>query len=98
MAALRFARYWESRKEIFGNEKYLERMELSGALRDDLAALQSGVFCLLEPDASGRYILFLNVARHALDEYTSDSLVSGYAPVTLCFGQCLTCYILISYA
>ena len=81
----------------FSGMKYLERMELSGALRDDLAALQSGVFCLLEPDASGRYILFLNVARHALDEYTSDSLVSRYALVTLCFGQCLMCYI-YSYA
>lgn len=68
-------------------------MNLSGALRDDLAALQSGVFFLLEPDASGRYILFVNVARHSLDEYTSDSLVSRYALVDLHFDHCLMPYI-----
>ena len=51
-------------------------MTLSEALRDDIAALEAGVFRLLpKPDAYGRPLLFLEVARHTLIGYTSESLV-----------------------
>jgi len=55
------------------------RMILSEALQDDLVALEAGVWCLLPNlDASGRQILYLDVAHHTLNGYTSESLVSKF--------------------
>lgn len=86
MAAQRFVNYWEGRREVFGPEKYLKKMTLSEALKDDITALQAGVFCLLPCfDASGRQILYCNVAAHSLNGYTSESLVSG----DLDFDKCI---------
>lgn len=75
LAARRFVNYWEERKQVFG-QKFTEPMTLSGALRDDLVALQAGLFRLLpEHDSFGRPITFLHVARHTLEGYTSQSML-----------------------
>jgi len=61
------------------------RMALSEALRDDLVALETGVFCLLPRlDASGRQVLYLDPSRHTREGYTSDSLVSIECNTSLC--------------
>ena len=76
LAAQRFVNYWESRRQVFGEGKYLMKMTLSGALRDDLVALSACVFRLLPKlDASGRQILFIDPRRHTMNGYDSDSLV-----------------------
>lgn len=91
LAARRFVNYWESRCEVFGPEKYVQRMTLSEALRDDLTALEASVFSLLpKVDAAGRRLLLLHVARHTLEGYTSESLVS----LECRFGAC--CYQFVS--
>ena len=78
LAAQRFVRYWQSRRDVFGDEKYVLPMTLSGAVRDDMAALLSGVYSLLPHlDSSGRQITYLETRRNTLDGYDSRSLVSG---------------------
>jgi len=63
---------------VFGPGKYLMRMTLSEALRDDLVALEAGVYCLLPRlDASGRQVLYLDPSRNTREGYTSESLVSA---------------------
>lgn len=63
---------------MFGDEKYVLPMTLSGAVRDDMAALLSGVYSLLPNlDSSGRQITYLETRRNTLDGYDSRSLVSG---------------------
>ena len=62
---------------MFGPDKYLLCMTLSEALRDDLVALETGVFCLLpQLDMSGRQVLYLDPSRHTREGYCSESLVS----------------------
>jgi hypothetical protein len=76
LAAHRFVNYWESRREVFGPDKYLQRMTLSEALRDDLVALETASHCLLPNlDANGRPILYNNPPRHTREGYTSESMV-----------------------
>ena len=78
LAARRFVHYWESRRQVFGPEKYTKRMTLSEAVRDDLVALKAGVFNLLpKPDVSGRQMAYVALTRHTMDGYDSESLVSG---------------------
>jgi len=80
--------YWECRSEVFGAEKYLLPMTLSGALHDDLDALEAGVYCLLpQTDLSGRQLLYLDPARHTREGYTSESLVSCPVDVLLLFYE-----------
>jgi len=77
LAAQRFVGYWENRKEVFGPEKYLMRLTLSEALRDDLVALEAGVYSLLpHRDLSGRQIMYIVAHNHTGDGYSSESLVS----------------------
>ena len=76
LAAYRFINYWEGRREVFGADKYLQRMTLSEALREDLVALEAACKCLLPGvDASGRPIIFFNPPRHTREGYTSESMV-----------------------
>ena len=78
-AAQRFVNYWEGRRDAFGHEKYVMRMSLSEALRDDLLALQAGVVRLLpHKDLSGRHLLLLEAARNTREGYTWQSLVSCF--------------------
>jgi len=64
------------------------RMALSEALRDDLVALEAGVFCMLPRlDASGRQVLYLDPSRHTREGYTSDSLVSIECNTSLCLSS-----------
>lgn len=77
MAATRFINYWTDRRSVFGEEKYTLPMTLSQALRDDLAAIETGVYVELpHRDASGRQILRLDASRYSNDICTPESLVS----------------------
>lgn len=68
--------YWTSRRELFGEEKYLLRMSIGEALRDDLVALETGFHSLLPNlDASGRPIIYCVPSTHTREGYTSESQV-----------------------
>ena len=61
---------------MFGDDKFVQHMTLGEALRDDLVALESGVFRLLpQLDASGRQLLFSEPRRYTKEGYTSESMV-----------------------
>ena len=71
LAAQRFALYWESRLEIFGPIKYLQRMTLTEAFKDDWVAIEHGVACILPHlDASGRMILYVEPHRRSSTQHT----------------------------
>lgn len=61
---------------MFGPDKFLMRMTLSEALRDDLVAIES---CVCRPlsnlDTSGRQLLLVVPSRHTREGYTSGSMV-----------------------
>ena len=76
LGAQRFVNYWESRREVFGPDKYKMRMTLSGALHDDLDALNDDVLCLLPYlDLSGRQLLYFEPNRRSEGRYSPESLV-----------------------
>lgn len=62
----------------FGPDRYLERMTLRGALRDDLVALGTG-FCRFLPrlDLSGRQLFLMRPCLHTREGYTTESMVSA---------------------
>ena len=73
---------------MFGPEKYLLRMTLNEALRDDLVALETGVQQILPHlDSSGRQMVFCDLHRHTREGYTTDSLVSADSHL-LCVVHC----------
>jgi hypothetical protein len=68
--------YWESRREVFGPEKFVLPMTLSEALRDDLVALETCLLRILpQLDASGRQLLLVEPRCHTKKGYTSESMV-----------------------
>lgn len=68
---------------MFGEDKYLLRMRLGEALKDDVAALRKGVYTLLPyPDMSGRQILFMEPKYHTRSGYSSESMVSFCVELT----------------
>lgn len=76
LAARRFARYWKARKDLFGEEKYLLPMKLSGAFKDDLEALEQGMYCMLPHcDLNGRQMILWEPSRHTREGYSSESMV-----------------------
>jgi hypothetical protein len=82
-ATQRFVKYWKMRREVFGPDKFVMPMTLSGALRDDLVALETGWMTLLPKcDLSGRGLLYMVPSRHKGEGYTSESLVSGVTSST----------------
>jgi hypothetical protein len=80
--------YWESRREVFGPDKFVLRMTLNEALRDDLAAVKA---CFFRPlphlDASGRQLIFLEPSRHTREGYTSKSMVRKNCGVIYVFSM-----------
>lgn len=83
---MRFVGYWQKRKEVFGPDKFTMRMTLSEALKDDIIALETGVYTLLPlRDVSGRQLILGAPAKHTGDGYTSDSLVSSSCSSLLLF-------------
>ena len=85
LAAHRFVDYWESRRQVFGEEKYLLPMTLSEAARDDANAIEAGMYCLLpKKDLSGRQLIFCEPHRHTGEGYTSESMVSGHCRISMC--------------
>ena len=88
LGAQRFVNYWKSRRDLFGPEKYLMPMTLSGALRDDLIALEAGVQQILpHRDSAGRQMLFWELQRHTREGYASESLV-GADSTLHCLAYC----------
>jgi hypothetical protein len=76
LGARRFVKYWESRREVFGPEKFVLPLTLSEALRDDSAALEACIFSQLPHlDASGRQLLYFDSSRHTREGYTTGSMV-----------------------
>jgi hypothetical protein len=76
LAAERLANYWAARVELFGPDKCFLRLTLSEALRDDVAALRSGVYALLpQLDLSGRPLLYMNPSRNNGIGFTAESLL-----------------------
>jgi hypothetical protein len=61
---------------VFGPDKFVLRMTLSEALRDDLAAVEA---CFFHPlprlDESGRQLLLVEPSCHTREGYTSESMV-----------------------
>ena len=81
--------YWKSRREVF-KSKYLERLTLSEALRDDLVALEANLYWLLPmPDVSGRPIIYMNPSKHTRENYSSESMVSLIRKA-LCLAESLS--------
>jgi hypothetical protein len=79
LAALRFVKYWTSRRKLFGEEKYTKRMILSEAFCDDIPALKQGVFTLLpKRDSSGRHLMYIDGARLSDAEYDPESMVRAF--------------------
>jgi hypothetical protein len=53
--AQRFVSYWDTRRKLFGPDKFLLPMKLSEALCDDLDAIADGAFIIVpHVDMSGR--------------------------------------------
>lgn len=77
LAAERFVNYWEARREVFGPVKYLMRLTLAEALRDDIVAIEAGLHRFLpQSDSFGRRIMFIEPHRHTRRGYNSESMVS----------------------
>lgn len=92
LAAQRFVRYWENRRDVFGPNKYLMRMTLSEALKDDVEALNTCVYTILPfQDVSGRTILFMQPRCHTREGYASESLVRCWSS-EFCIHFSLLCY------
>lgn len=71
---------------MFGPDKYFLPMTLSEAVRDDIVALEAGVYRLLPyRDTSGRQLVLLEPRRNTGHGYTTESLVSA-VPVE-CHGS-----------
>jgi hypothetical protein len=67
-------RYWESRCEVFGPDKFCLQMKLSEALLGDAVALNAGVFTLLpKRDSSGRHLVYVESKRHTSAGYDVES-------------------------
>ena len=99
LGARRFVNYWKCRREVFGADKYVMKMTLSEALRDDLTALETCVYCLLPRlDVSGRQILYLHPSHHSREGYTSDSMVSAKSAMyfSFCRGSMFTQLLIVS--
>jgi hypothetical protein len=76
LGAQRFVNYWQRRRQIFGPTKYILPMTLRGALSDDLAAMEAGMFQILPRlDLSGRALLFVDSHRNTRRGYSSESML-----------------------
>mmetsp|Transcript_15549 Transcript_15549/g.21241 ORF Transcript_15549/g.21241 Transcript_15549/m.21241 type:complete len:298 (-) Transcript_15549:278-1171(-) len=75
LAVRRFVSYWDKRIELFG-EKAFSPLTLSGPLKDDREALNTG-FCRLLPskEETGRSILFFDPALLDDSRYSRDSML-----------------------
>jgi hypothetical protein len=89
LAAQRFVTYWECRRSVFGEDKFTLPLTLSGALRDDIAAIKAGMYTLLpHKDLSGRQIIYLEPHRHTRKGYSSESMVSYGTVCSLLLNPC----------
>lgn len=76
LAAQRFVRYWESRLQLFGPDKFHLRMTLSEAARDHVVAIKAGMVSILpHPDLSGRPLCVIEPPRNTGKGYTAESMV-----------------------
>ena len=76
LAATRYAFYWEKRVDIFGPSKAFEPLTLSGALRDDMDAIQLGFIRLTgTKDPMGRFIVFGDPSRLDATKCSRESII-----------------------
>jgi hypothetical protein len=59
-AAKRLQLYWKMRRKCFGENRAFLPMTMSGAMKQDIAAIESGIFGILPCDAHGRGVLFFD--------------------------------------
>ena len=58
-------RYWNRRKQVFGEQAFL-RLSSGAAIQDDQAALRSNILKQLPNDVAGRAVFSFNVTRLSL--------------------------------
>jgi hypothetical protein len=68
--------YWKTRRKLFGEDRAFLPLTLSGALREDLEIIESGILAILPNDAKGRGVLFLDRIRAVPPLATRDAVVS----------------------
>lgn len=72
----RFVKYWNTRVEVFGEEKACLEMTLDGAMKDDATALQLQYLQVAkETDNDGRAILLFDFNKEADKGVSSESLL-----------------------
>ena len=72
----RFVKYWNTRVEVFGEEKACLEMSLDGAMKDDVTALQLQYLQVAkETDNDGRAILLFDFNKEADEGVSSESLL-----------------------
>lgn len=76
LAAKRYALYWDKRIDVCGPEKAFLPFTLSGALKDDEAALSIGFANFLAgfTDPLGRGIMYFEPAKQDRTKYTRESM------------------------
>eukprot|EP00521_Asterionellopsis_glacialis_P006744 CAMPEP_0195281926 /NCGR_PEP_ID=MMETSP0707-20130614/1028_1 /TAXON_ID=33640 /ORGANISM="Asterionellopsis glacialis, Strain CCMP134" /LENGTH=408 /DNA_ID=CAMNT_0040340857 /DNA_START=125 /DNA_END=1348 /DNA_ORIENTATION=- len=74
-ATKRLVKYWETRRNIFGENAFLPLRLEDGALTpEDVEHVETGTFCLLPEDEHGRFILYHDRSR--LDRLDNLSHIS----------------------
>ncbi|KAL3915948.1 MAG: hypothetical protein SGARI_008072, partial [Bacillariaceae sp.] len=59
-AAKRLQLYWKMRRKCFGDDRAFLPMTMSGAMRQDMALVESGIFGVLPGDVHGRRVFFFD--------------------------------------
>ena len=76
-AVSRFVKYWDTRMEVFGEEKAFLSMTLEGAMKDDIEAIQMNYLQVAtETDPDGRAILLFDFQKDTCAS-SSESLLKS---------------------
>lgn len=76
LAAQRYARYWDKRRELFGDVKAFLPLTQTGANQEDAAALGRGFIRIVTGarDPAGRSLLIVDPSRQDKTQYTRESM------------------------
>lgn len=85
VAARTLVGYWSARRDIFGDERAFQPMTLDGAMQPDVQFLEKAIVLILEDDAHGRAVFYLDRMRCTKEIVPRDSVVrcTWYASQTL---------------